>query len=66
MTFEAGTLVQVKSGGPAMTVTGSSPEGVHCLWYGEATDDIKTAVVPAICLEAVEIDGDEEERGHGH
>ena len=65
MTFEAGALVQVKSGGPAMTVTGSGSDGVHCLWYGESSDDIKTAIIPAICLEAVEIDEDEEHE-HGH
>lgn len=59
MAFDAGALVQIKSGGPAMTVTGVGPDGVHLLWYGEANDEIKTAIVPAICLEAVEMDEEE-------
>ena len=64
--FAAGELVQLKSGGPAMVVTGASPEGVHCLWYGEASDDVKTAIIPAICLEAPEMEDEEDEEDHGH
>ena len=67
MTFKTGELVQIKSGGPAMVVTGVSPEGVHCLWYGEANDDIKTGIIPEICLEATEMeDEDEDGENHGH
>ena len=62
MAFEAGSIVQVKSGGPAMTVTGSGGEGVHCLWYAESSDEIRTAVIPAICLEAVELEEDDDHR----
>lgn len=71
MTFKAGELAQLKSGGPAMVVTGVSNDGVHCLWYGEANDDIKTAIIPELCLEAHELedeedDEDEDEHGHKH
>ena len=68
MTFTAGELVQLKSGGPAMVVTGTSAEGVHCLWYGEADDEVKTAIIPEIALEAPEMEDeeDEDEHEHGH
>ncbi len=51
MAFSPGDIVQLKSGGPPMTVTMESPEGVHCIWYGETTEAIRTGVVPAVCLE---------------
>ena len=63
MAFKTGDLVQLKSGGPAMVVTGTAADGVHCLWYGEAVDDIKTAVIPEICLETPEM---EDEAEHDH
>lgn len=66
MSFQAGEVVQLKSGGPAMIVTGDSPEGVHCLWYGEANDDIKTSIIPAICLEALELDDEEDDDEDDH
>jgi uncharacterized protein YodC (DUF2158 family) len=51
VTLEPGDVVALKSGGPAMTVIGVKDDGVHCLWYAEASDEVKTAVVPAICVE---------------
>lgn len=67
MAFKTGELVQLKSGGPAMVVTGSDKGGVQCLWYGEANDDIKTATIPEICLETPEMeDEDDDEHEHGH
>jgi uncharacterized protein YodC (DUF2158 family) len=50
-TFEPGDVVTLKSGGPAMTVIGVKEDGVQCMWYAEASDEVKTAVVPAICIE---------------
>ncbi len=63
-TFEPGDVVQLKSFGPAMTVISVDAEGVHVLWYGEADDELKTHVVPAIALEKVtvlDLDDDEDE-----
>jgi uncharacterized protein YodC (DUF2158 family) len=51
VTFEPGDVVELKSGGPAMTVIGVKEDGVQCLWYAEAADEVKTTVVPAICIE---------------
>jgi uncharacterized protein YodC (DUF2158 family) len=51
VTFEPGDVVTLKSGGPTMTVIGVKEDGVQCMWYAEASDEVKTAVVPAICVE---------------
>ncbi|MGC2221984.1 MAG: DUF2158 domain-containing protein [Methylocella sp.] len=51
VTFEPGDVVTLKSGGPTMTVIGVKDDGVQCMWYAEASDEVKTAVVPAICVE---------------
>ena len=56
MEFKKGDIVQLKSGGPAMVVTGQSGDGVHVLWYGEMVDEIKTTTVPAFCLVEAEIE----------
>ncbi|HEY8009297.1 MAG TPA: DUF2158 domain-containing protein [Methylocella sp.] len=62
--FEPGDVVALKSGGPAMTVIGVKEEGVQCLWYADVTDEVKTSVIPAICIEKAltwEDDEDEED-----
>jgi uncharacterized protein YodC (DUF2158 family) len=51
VTFEPGDVVTLKSGGPTMTVIGVKEDGVQCMWYAEASDEVKTAVVPAIGVE---------------
>lgn len=61
MDFKKGDIVQLKSGGPAMVVTGSEGEGVQVLWYGEMADEIRNATVPAICLVEAEIEEVEDE-----
>ncbi len=61
MDFKKGDIVQLKSGGPAMVVTGEAGEGVQVLWYGEMADEIRNATVPSICLVEAEIEEVEEE-----
>ena len=56
MQFNKGDIVQLKSGGPAMIVTGQSGETVQCLWYGESVDEVKTGSVPDFCLVEAEIE----------
>ena len=56
MDFKKGDIVQLKSGGPAMVVTGEAGDGIQVLWYGEMADEIKTGTVPAICLVEAEIE----------
>jgi uncharacterized protein YodC (DUF2158 family) len=66
MAFSPGEIVQLKSGGPAMTVTAESADGVHCIWYGEASDELRTGVIPAACLEILILDEDDFEDGSDH
>ncbi|HUB65159.1 MAG TPA: DUF2158 domain-containing protein [Methylocella sp.] len=72
LSFEPGDVVALKSGGPAMTVIGVKEEGVQCVWYAEAADEVKTGVVPAIALEKaiafdeVDDDGDEDDDDDKH
>ncbi len=69
MEFHAGEVVQLKSGGPAMTVVGADDKGVHCVWYGETNDEIRAGVIAAVALEPVQIiaeDDDEDEHELKH
>lgn len=59
--LEPGDVVKLKSGGPAMTVVSVKDDGVHCLWYAEMADEVKTAVIPAICLELADADEDDDD-----
>lgn len=47
-TFEVGDKVQLKSGGPVMTVDtvgwGGKPEEIRCRWYSDKDDQYKVAV----------------------
>lgn len=61
MEFKKGDIVQLKSGGPAMVVTGAEGEGVQVLWYGEMADEIRNATVPSGCLVEAEIEDAEDE-----
>ena len=54
MSFEPGVVVQLKSGGPTMTVVAVDADGVQCIWYAESTDEVRTAVIPAVALDVVE------------
>lgn len=58
--FKIGDVVQVKSGGPAMTVL-SEGEEVVCLWFAEGTEAFHRERLPAACLESVEFEDDDEE-----
>lgn len=62
MTFSQGDTVNVKSGGPALTVLSVAGEHVTCLFFSEELGEFKEAVIPSFALEAFEEDeGDHEE-----
>ncbi|KAF0231402.1 MAG: hypothetical protein FD175_703 [Beijerinckiaceae bacterium] len=58
--FNIGDVVQVKSGGPAMTVL-SDGDQVECVWFAEVAEVFHREKLPAICLEAVEFEEDDKE-----
>jgi uncharacterized protein YodC (DUF2158 family) len=54
--LQPGDVVRLKSGGPGMTIVAVKDDGIHCIWYADMTDDVRTAVIPAICLEPIDLD----------
>lgn len=62
MTFSQGDTVNVKSGGPALTVLSVDGDHVKCLFFSEELGEFKEAVIPSFALEAFDEDeGDHEE-----
>lgn len=62
MTFNQGDIVNVKSGGPALTVLSITNEQVTCLFYSEELGEFKQAVIPTFALEAYDDEaGDEDD-----
>lgn len=60
MSYSAGSIVVLKSGGPAMTVVAVNEDDIECVWIGEEGDLFRQAI-PAVALEAVEVEEDEDE-----
>ena len=46
MTFSIGDVVMLKSGGPALTITEVSPEGITVVWYADSEDNFRTPLLP--------------------
>jgi uncharacterized protein YodC (DUF2158 family) len=60
--FKIGDIVQVKSGGPAMSVL-TEGDQVECLWFAEGAEAFHRENFPAVCLEPIEFEeeGDKNE-----
>ena len=58
--FEPGDIVQIKSGGPIMTVVSAKGAEVLCLWFSEQAGDVKTTTIPARALGKVDLADDED------
>lgn len=50
--FKVGDEVQLKSGGPVMTVTNAGTGSLQCTWF--KNDEVKRDAFPAEALEAYE------------
>ena len=61
MTFAQGDIVNVKSGGPALTVLSIANEQATCLFYSEELGEFKQAVIPTFALEAYDDEGGDED-----
>ena len=61
MRLKIGDTVQLKSGGPVMTVAGSAgPNEATCIWYAAAQGEFRTRDFPEALLDEVELeDGDD-------
>jgi uncharacterized protein YodC (DUF2158 family) len=64
MTFSQGETVNVKSGGPALTVLSADGEHVTCLFFSEELGEFKQAVIPSFALEIFEEDAAEDHEKH--
>lgn len=60
--FKIGDVVQVKSGGPAMSVL-TEGDQVECLWFAEVAEVFHREMFPAICLEAIDFEEGDEDTG---
>jgi uncharacterized protein YodC (DUF2158 family) len=61
MSLEAGQVVQLKSGGPLMTIGSVNDEekAAFCLWFDEAT--LMKEIFPLVVLEVAELFLDDED-----
>lgn len=60
MTYVAGSVVMLKSGGQPMTVVSASGDDIDCVWIGEEGEFFRHTI-PAVALEAASNEDDEEE-----
>ena len=61
MDFKIGDTVQVKSGGPLLTVLETSGETVTCLFFSDEIGNFQRDSFPALVLEEVEIVEEDED-----
>jgi uncharacterized protein YodC (DUF2158 family) len=67
MSFSQGDTVNVKSGGPALTVLSVDGDHVKCLFFSEELGEFKETVIPSFALEAFdEEEGEEDEKHASH
>jgi uncharacterized protein YodC (DUF2158 family) len=65
LAFEIGATVQLRSGGPALTVLGQAGDRVHCVFFSDEIGEFRETMLPEIALEAIDMEemddaGDEE------
>ncbi len=60
MTFAAGDVVFLKSGGEAMTVSAVEDDEAMCLWTGE-DGDLFREMIPVVALQTAQADEEENE-----
>ena len=58
MDYSAGSIVVLKSGGPAMTVVSSTETDIECVWMNDV-GELSRETIPAIALEAVEAEDED-------
>ena len=61
MALEPGDVVQLKSGGPLMTVVAVEKEEARCIWHSPSAEDIRSALIPVVALEHIDLADDEDD-----
>jgi len=60
-TFKPGDVVQLNSGGPAMTVVDANERSVNCLWFDSSLELKQQSIRPAV-LKTAELKAAERSR----
>ncbi len=61
MALEPGNVVQLKSGGPLMTVVAVEKTEARCIWHSQSAEDIRSATIPLSALEHIDLADDEDD-----
>ena len=61
MALEPGDVVQLKSGGPLMTVVAVEKAEARCIWHSQTGEDIRSALIPVVALEHIDLADDEDD-----
>ena len=59
--MQPGDIVQLKSGGPALTVIALEGDQVRCLFFSDEIGDFREATIPAFALDTFEFSDAEDE-----
>jgi uncharacterized protein YodC (DUF2158 family) len=60
MALEPGDIVQLKSGGPLMTVVAVEKSDVRCIWHSASAEALCSALIPAAALDHIDLADDED------
>jgi len=60
MSLEPGNVVQLKSGGPLMTVVAVEQSDVRCIWHSQSAETLCSALIPAAALDHIDLADDED------
>ncbi len=62
MALKIGSTVQLKSGGPVMTIVGIDDiSKITCIWYAHHQGEFRSHIFADAVLDEVEIESDDEE-----
>lgn len=61
MALEPGDVVQLKSGGPLMTVVSVDKAEARCIWHSQSAEDIRSAAIPVVALDHIDLADDEDD-----
>lgn len=61
MKFSIGDVVQLKSGGPLLTVTEVEDDTVHCIFFSEEIGEFRMHSFAPVLLAGVDIEDEEDE-----
>ena len=60
MAFLPGEIVQLKSGGPLMTVVTVEDKRITCMWYAQEQGEFRTHVFEQVRLDEIDIEDDDD------